>query len=130
MPDGDQFYVPVSPHATGLWIGIDVTINASVTIFMVLDCGSPRSAISPGLSQDLQRQGLLHATADPRSYRLTNLTADANPLPDLIVRELSRLTRLKIDGLLGLDFFGSFELTCFRLSTSQPLLEYLPTATE
>ncbi len=44
-------------------------------------------------------------------------------LPDLVVRELPRLTLLRIDGLLGLDFFRRFERVCFHIATSRLVLE-------
>ena len=95
---------------------------------MVLDSGSPVSVISPESSHELRIHGLLRQANEPRYYQLSRLTAEeavGKPaLPDLKVRILPRLTRLAIDGLLGLDFFRAFELTCFRISTSQLLLEY------
>jgi hypothetical protein len=90
---------------------------------MVLDSGSPQSVISPGVEHELLQERLLQPAPAARVYHVRNLRADGHPLPDLTVRVHPRLSRLQVDGLLGLDFFGAFELTCFRLSTSQLLLE-------
>jgi hypothetical protein len=128
MRGGDQLLLPVAPHLSGLWLGIRILVENDVGAFMVLDSGSPQSVISPALGQELQSRGVLHATSDSRYFRLTNLTARAHQLPDVRVRILPRLARLQIDGLLGLDFFRAFELVCFRLSTSELLLEYAPSS--
>ncbi len=115
----------MSPHPSGLWLGIDVTVRSSLTVLMILDSGSPLSAISPALGEQLLARGLARTSASGRGLiRLTHLSAEGNPLPELNVRILARLSQLRVDGLLGLNFFGAFELTCFRLSTSELLLEY------
>jgi hypothetical protein len=124
MRGGEQLSIPVHRHPSERWIGIYVTIASSQTIFMVLDTGSPQSTISSGVAHDLHRRNLLVPADDHSSYHLTNLTAPPHSLPDLTVRVFPRLARLQIDGLLGLDFFNHFELTCFRVSSMQLLLEY------
>src|SRR4051812_2776058 len=86
MLGGESFSLPVRPHASGLWVGIDVMIGGGLAYLAILDIGSPLSAISPGLSQDLQDQGILRPAADSRSYQLLDLTADGHRLPDLTVR--------------------------------------------
>src|SRR5581483_3654362 len=124
MPDGgEQFTLPVVTHPSGLWIGIDVIISDTIAALMVLDSGSPQSVISPRLRQDLESNGLLETSPGSGLYSL-RLTAQRHELPRVAVRVLPRLARLAIDGLLGLDFLRSFELVCFRLSTSELLLEY------
>jgi len=129
MRGGDRLVIPVAPHPSGLWLGIKILVGNDLVAFMVLDSGSPQSVISPALGEHLQRRGVLHATSDARYYQLRNLTAHDHQLPDMTVRILPRLTRLQIDGLLGLDYFRAFELVCVRFSTQQLLLEYAPTST-
>ncbi len=119
MPAG-ELTVPVSTHPSGLWVGIYVDIGARVRLFMVLETGSPVSALSPSIAQHLHSRKLLQADPAPGYFRPAPLTAAQAPghppLPDLAVRVLPRLTRLRIDGLLGLDFFRRFDRVCFQLS--------------
>jgi hypothetical protein len=129
IPNG-ELAIPAELHPSGLWIGISVAISGLQTIFMVLDTGSPASAISPTVSRDLRARGLLRESRLPGSYQLTALTADdaarKPPLPDLTVRILPRLDRLEIEGLLGLDFFRLFGHVCFDFPTSSLILSPAP----
>jgi hypothetical protein len=123
MPDGERLSIPIRRHPSGYWIGIHVTIGEGYTLLMVLDSGSPQSTVSPQVAQDLWLRGMSPPAAPASSYVLTNLTASTHALPDLRARVLPRLSRLRVDGLLGLDFFNQFDLTCYRRSTMELLLE-------
>lgn len=127
MPGGEVSVV-TALHPTGLWITVPVTVGGRVTLLMVLDPGSPISAISPAAEQTLRNHGLLEPRAGEASpHLLTNLTIEGQPLPDLQVRVLSRLARLarwnvrgaplEVDGLLGLDFLGKFVDVHFNVPT-------------
>jgi hypothetical protein len=128
MPCGDELHIPVRPHASGLWMGIYVIVGGRDTLLMVLDTGSPASVISPNSAQVLQAGGLLVATQTPGHFQLSNMRVrdakDQPLLPDISVRILPRLTRLQIDGLLGLDFFRHFERVCFQISAMRLELTY------
>jgi hypothetical protein len=130
MPDG-ELVIPVGLHPSGVWVGISVTIASRHTIFMVLDTGAPASGLSPSVSQDLQRRGLLHPSQVADRFLLTELTAEAAehkpPLPDLLVGTVLRLGRLQIEGLLGLDFFRLFDHICFDFPTSSLTVSPIPT---
>lgn len=112
--------IPVERHPSGLWVGIYVSANNQQTMLMVLDTGSPVSALSPTIAQALHIRGLLRSELTPGSFRpvaLMAVQAAGHPtLPDLRMRVLPRLTRLQIDGLLGLDFFRQFDRVCFQLA--------------
>ncbi len=123
MHGGETISIPVRLQPLRYGLGLDVTIRGSHTIFMVLDSGSTQSTISPGVARDLRASGLIRTAGAPGAHYLSALSAGRWSLPDLTVRELPRLTRLSIDGLLGLDFFDHFELTCFRRSTMSLMLE-------
>jgi hypothetical protein len=129
MPHG-ELTIPVRFHRSGLWVGIFITVQGIHTLFMVLDTGSPVSAISPQVREDLRTASLLQAADEPRYYRLSDVAArgtdDWLPLLDLDVRVLPRLSLLGIEGLLGLDFFRNFGRVCFHLSDWQIVLEYPP----
>src|SRR4051794_14806897 len=101
MPIGDRFEIPVRLHPSGFWMGIDLISRDGLVLLAVLDPGSPLSAIEPELFQRLLREGLMQPTSNARSFRIANLMAAEHLLPDLVVRPLPRLTRLKIDILLG-----------------------------
>lgn len=51
------------------------------------------------------------------------MTLEAQPLPDLNVRVLARLSRLGVDGLVGLDYLGRFEYVHFHIPTLRLMLE-------
>ena len=89
----------------------------------VLDTGAPVSAISPGIEQDLLRDGLLQPGSLPRRHRLTRLRSQDQELPDIEVAVLNRLDRLGIDGLLGLDFLTNFEHIHFHTRSLRLVLE-------
>src|SRR5262245_39246042 len=99
-------------------------------MFMVLDTGSPVSAVSHAVASDLVNRSLLKPTDDPRLFGLGILTAeevpDKPPLPDVTVCILPRLTPLRIAGLLGLDFFRQFDHICFDFPASSLTLTLAP----
>jgi hypothetical protein len=129
MHDG-ELTIPVKFHPSGLWVGLAVTVSDQQTLFMVLDTGSPASVISPRVTRELVDRGLLQQTAEPHHYSLVDLSAEdaaGKPaLPDLTVRTLRKLTLLRIDGLLGLDFFRQFDRICFDFPTSSLTLSPAP----
>ena len=112
------------PNPLGRWITFPLTLDGSHTLQIVLDPGSPVSAISPHAESDLASRNLLLPGRTHRSYRLTGLTTQGQPLPDMDVRILPRLTRLQIDGLVGLDYLFQFRSICFYTATFQLVLEY------
>ena len=91
---------------------------------MVLDSGSPVSAVSPETAEDLRHLHLLAPARDPQyTYRLALPTLDGQSLPDLEVRILPRLSRLGIVGLLGLDFLRQFLAIHYYVPTRRLVLE-------
>ena len=94
-------------------------------VLMVLDPGSPISAISPETRDDLARLNLLQPPASPRyEHRLSGLGVQGQSFPDLEVRVLRKLSRLQIDGLVGLDCLASFFAIHFYVLSSELVLEY------
>lgn len=75
------------------------------------------------MSRELIVGGLLHATMNPRRFRLANLAIGGQAIPDLEVAILPRLDRLEIDGLLGLDFLLNFNRIVFDVRTFDLVLE-------
>jgi hypothetical protein len=84
---------------------------------MVLDTGSPRSAISGRVRDALEERGLLVHTGRryvlTRVYTLTGLTIEGQSVDDLDVYVSPRVNELDIqgvpvDGLIGLDFLARF----------------------
>ena len=104
-------------HSSGLWITVPLEVVGFGELTMVFDSGSPMSAISPEIRARLGGRGVVGETAKPSTYRLTGLTAEGQSLPDLDVRVMPRLTRLQINGLIGLNYLGIFESICFDVPT-------------
>jgi hypothetical protein len=137
MPGG-EISILTTLHPTGLWITVPITVAQRVTLFMVLDPGSPASAISPVAVQTLRNWQLIRAvdedTRAVQSHLLTDLDVQGQPLPDVRVQVLARLARLarwrirdvplEIDGLLGLDFLGQFVDIHFNVPTMRLRLVY------
>ena len=123
MPGG-ELSVRTYPHPSGLWITMPLTVGRVKSLAMVIDSGSPVSAISPEIADELRQFELLAPAEAPRyEYRLTALTVDGQPLPDLEVRILPRLTRLGIAGLVGLDFLSQFLAVHFYVLRRELVLE-------
>lgn len=121
-----SFALPVLLHRSKAWIGIHVTVGERVMLFLILNTAIPRSTLSPTVVRDLSALNLLVPTLKRGIYRLPQLSASGYALPDLTVRSQPSLIPRNIEGQLGLDFFNNFEMTCFRRSTSELLLEPLP----
>lgn len=116
--------IQARPHPSGLWITIPVAVSGVVTLAMVVDSGSPVSAISAGTADELRAFNLASPALDPRyEYHLAALTADGQALPDLNVRILPRLSRLRIVGLVGLDFLSQFLAIHFYVPRRELVLE-------
>jgi hypothetical protein len=118
-----EIAIQTEVHPSGRWITIPLIIGESHDISAVLDTGAPVSAISPRVEHRLLSSGLLGASALPRRYRLRNITADRQPLPDLDIAVIRRLDRLGVDGLLGLDFLTHFERVHFHTRSLLLVLE-------
>lgn len=123
MPGGD-ITIQAATHPSGNWITIPIMLGGSEVLRMVLDTGSPVSALSPSTAERLLHLRLIRDGERGR-YGLTPLTSDGQPLPDLEVRVLPRLDRLGIVGLVGLDFLMrfrriDFDVEAFRLTLADP----------
>jgi hypothetical protein len=104
-----EIAVQATLHPTGLWITVPVTVAQGLDLAPVFDSGSPMSAINPEVHALLESRGLIHRAARPNTYRIAGPTVQDQRLPDLEVRVMPRLTRLRIHGLLGLNYLGLFE---------------------
>jgi hypothetical protein len=122
MPGG-ELAIPLVLHPSGLWIGISISVGNAYDLLMVVDSGSPVSVVSPAAWKELTSLGLLHATNDPHWFELDALTTQAQILPEMTVRVLPRLTRLQIDGLIGLDYLRRFTKVCFHVTERRLVLE-------
>ena len=125
MPGGSlSIQTYLHPNPRGSWITFTLTVAGTYDLAMVLDPGSPVSAISPGVRDELHGLGLLREGNRPRYYRLAPLTAARQSFPDLEVRVLPRLSQIQVAGLVGLDFLRQFAAVHFYVATLQLVLEY------
>src|SRR5438094_9460920 len=120
---GGEIRVRATLHPSGYWIALPVTVMDVAELLMVLDTGSPVSAISPPVRDALLTSGLITPASDGARYLMTRLTVHDQPLPDLVVRVLSRLERIRVNGLLGLDFLRQFEYVHFHVPSLQLVLQ-------
>jgi hypothetical protein len=125
MPSG-EVVIQARRHSNrlGQWITFTIELAGNHQLAVVLDSGAPISAISPETALELRALGLL---AEPRKrgyqHRLTTITTSGQPLPDVEVRVLPRLSGLRIAVLVGLDFLLSFEWVRFHVPTLRLFLE-------
>ena len=126
MPGGElRIRTGLYPNPLGRWISFPIIIGGVHDILMVLDPGSPVSAISPETRDDLARLNLLQPGSSSRyEHRLSGLVVQGQLFPDLDVRVLRKLSRLQVDGLVGLDFLSRFFAIHFYVLTSELVLEY------
>ena len=107
-----------------LWLTIQVTVRQEPTLAFVLDTGSPLSAIRPETKDRLSRLGLLLDGPRPGRYTVPGVSIQGQAMPDLGVRVLPRLSRLQIDGLIGLDYLSHFESIHFHVPTLRLTFQY------
>lgn len=126
MPSGEiRIQTVLHPNPIGRWISIPVSIAGAPDRLLVLDPGSPVSAISPETRDDLSRLHLLPPASDLRyEHRLADLVVQEQPLPDFDVRVLRKLSRLGVDGLIGLDFLRQFFAIHYYVGSMELVLEY------
>ena len=123
MPGG-ELSIQAQLHPSGLWLTIQVTLEGHRTLAMVLDSGSPVSAISPETADELRALDLLLPAMVPGyEFRLAAPSVQGQNLPELDVRILPRLTRLRIAGLLGLDFLSKFLAIHYYVPSRRLVLE-------
>jgi hypothetical protein len=118
-----QIDIQAEIHPAGRWVTIPIVVDGSYALSPVLDTGSPVSAISPRIQQELENRRLLGPSAIPRRYLLSEIAAQSQSLPDLDVAVLPRLDRIGVDGLLGLDFLTQFESIHFHTRSLRLVLE-------
>lgn len=121
----DEIVVQAGIHPSpASWVIVPLTIHGFHSLALVLDTGSPVSAISSATADDLRRLNLLdNPVGPPYRHRLSSVTmAQGHPLPDLDVVVLPRLARMlavgiDVVGLLGLDFLNRFARICYEVDT-------------
>jgi hypothetical protein len=133
MPDGEiAVQASLHPHAAN-WVTLEITLSGVLTLQMVLDTGSPASAISPATTVELQCLNLLaDPSKPPYHHRLTAITTqEGYALPDFDVVVLPRLERMRVagilvPGLLGLNFLNQFSHVCYYVDTHRLVLGSRP----
>jgi hypothetical protein len=111
--DGDLL-IQATLHATNRWVIIPVDVAEDYALDMVLDTGSPLSAISRQSYNELASAGRLIPFDEPRRrYILQGLSIQGQPIIDLQVRVSLRVTQAGADGVLRLDFLQQFREVCF-----------------
>jgi hypothetical protein len=107
LGDAGRLIVQTILHTTNSWILVPVHVSDYGAIDLVLDTGSPLSAISAQFFARLTRSGSLDQIA-PNRFRLKALSIQGQRIADLTVRVSPRVTAVGADGVLGLDFLTRF----------------------
>jgi hypothetical protein len=74
------------------------------------------------MRDELLAAGLLQPRPGTDIYHITDLSVDGQPLPDLEARASRTVSRLGLDGLIGLDFLLHFEHIHFHVPTLHLIL--------
>jgi len=96
-------------------------------VMMVLDTGSPVSSISQETYTRLLPTGFL-VSAGGRFWMMRSLQLEEHPIAELRVHVSQRVTVVKAQGILGLDFLRRFEQVHFHVPTLRLTLAYPPGA--
>lgn len=115
MPGADgELSIVTSLHGRRLWLLIPIEVGDEV-FHMVLDTGSPFSAISEPMRETLEAGGHIEPTGSRSpTYRLRGVRIQGHDVGDIEVRLSRRVTQVGADGILGLlDFLGRYEEVCF-----------------
>ena len=118
-----EISVQTYPHPRTGAVTIPVRVHHLTRLDLVLHSGLTSSAISTTSRDELLRGGALQAVGGRERYRLTGLTVQGQALPDLEVVISRGITRLGVDGMLGLDFLFHFEHIHFHVPTLRLILE-------
>jgi hypothetical protein len=111
----------LNPSSHSLVFGLMVHNRHILT--MAINSGLPATVISPSTRDALIATRVLLATNSSGSYRLTGLAAEGQRLPDLEARVVPRLSRLGVNGMVGLDFLFHFEHVHFHVPTLRLILQ-------
>lgn len=116
----------VDVHPINRWLLVPLDFPGDIQVMMVLDTGSAISAISDQTCDKLAGAGLIGA---PQAgvYMLPNPRIYDTPIADVRVRVSNRVSVVRAEGLLGLDFLQRFEQVHFHVPTLRLTLTY-PTA--
>src|SRR5688572_23872976 len=126
--DGELSIVTVL-HGRRFWLLIPIEVGGDI-FNMVLDTGSPFSAISETMRRTLEANGNVESVAGtPPTLRLRNVHIQGHDLGDLEVRLSRRASQVGADGILGLlDFLGRYREVCFYRDTMRLTLRGGPAA--
>lgn len=123
QPAGGELVVQTRLHPSKWWLLVRVEVGHIATLHMVLDTGSPLSAIGEVTRDRLLSLGVL-AGPQARRFVLRDVRIDEQPIADLAVRLSRRVTEVGADGVLGLDFLGRFTDIHFHVPTMRLTLRY------
>ncbi len=123
MPPGSDdvtFYLePSFEHHRGRHLlVVRLTVGPHMVWDMLPNPIAGRSAISPLALTDLANKEGLSPIGNDR-YLLRNLRITSQPVPDLEVEVNPAITHLGVDGMLGLDFFATFQEVRWKPATGE-----------
>lgn len=102
---------------------IRLSVGEDIAWDMLPNPTAPRSAITRAALGDLQRRGLSPATGQRRAA-IRGLRIAGQRVPDREVRVSVAVARLRVDGILGLDFFEQFEAVLWHPRTGRMTLRF------
>jgi hypothetical protein len=108
VPDaGGELTVPLRAATRGRWLVVWLSVGADVVLEMLPNPLAAQSVITNEARDDLNRWGMLSVPTARRQH-LHDLKIEGQPVPDLDVIVTSRIQQLRVDGILGRDFFAQF----------------------
>jgi ribosomal protein S19E (S16A) len=95
---------------------IAVSVANRISIEMAVNPGVPRSSISAATRHRLIMEEIV-PPREERTYILSNVQIEGQPVPPLHVRVSAVLRRVGVGGIVGLDFLGQYEDIHFHVPT-------------
>lgn len=111
----------INPSGAGFWFRM--VVHEEHILWMGINPGLGVSLLTPSMQEELLTRGFLQSTGRTGRYRLTDLSVDEQPLPDLEVRISRRLARLGVDGMIGLDLLLRYEHVHLHIPTLHLMLQ-------
>lgn len=98
------------------WLFVPLSVGQDYVLEMLPNPFSPRSSLSRRAMEDIAVRSL---TSPATASVLHDLRILGQPVPDVHVRVGAAANLLRVDGILGFDFFGQFERIIFDPPTRQ-----------
>ncbi len=126
---GDEIVLDLRLHPHRFWLLLDVSVAGGKEIAFVLDSGAPASVIHPAILAALIAEGRAER-ARGNWYRLRDMAVAGAPIPDALIRAGGPTERVRVGGIIGLDYLSQFARVCVDIPSLRLTLTPMPDGTK